>query len=217
MPTLDYIPGTDAELVTWLTNFKLKLPEIAAALNLPMEKVYELIYEIDLHIESIHTATTKKEEYSKAVADKNGRAKTSLKSIRFLTNLMKATSGYTEGMGKELGVIGTTTTIDVITYKPQIKVDVLARGMIRITFKKGSTDGVNIYRRRKGALTWEFVARDTVSPYEDRIQLQNAGSAGALGVLRHCGHQRSGNRAVQRCGGGGDRGVVLGANEEMKV
>lgn len=78
-------------------------------------------------------------------------------------------------MGQELGVIGTTKKVDVINYKPQLKVDVLARGMIRITFKKGSTDGVNIYRRRKGALSWDFVVRDTVSPYEDRIQLQTPG------------------------------------------
>lgn len=175
MSTRDYIPGSDAELLPWLTNFKLKVPDIAAALNLPMERVYELIYEIDLLIEAIHTATTKKEEYAKAVADKNSRAKTSLKGIRALANLMKATNGFTEGMGQELGIFGTSTTIDVITYKPQIKIDVLARGIIRITFKKGSTDGVNIYRRRKGSLTWEFVARDTVSPYEDRIQLQNPG------------------------------------------
>ena len=175
MPTQDYVPGADAELLPWLTNFKLKVTDIAAALNLPMEKVYELIYEIDLLIESIHTATTKKEEYAKAVADKNDRAKTALKNLRSLAKLMKATNGFTEGMGQELGIIGSTTSIDTINYKPKIKLDVLARGIIRIAFVKGNTDGVNIYRRRKGSLTWEFVARDTVSPYEDRIQLQVPG------------------------------------------
>ncbi|GEM_PF-2501282 len=37
MPTKDYIPGTDTELVTWLTNFKLKIPEITMRLMLPMQ------------------------------------------------------------------------------------------------------------------------------------------------------------------------------------
>ncbi len=175
MPSRDYIPRTDAELVTWLTNYKLKLPEATTKLMLPMRPDDNLQYEIDQYIQSIHNATTKKEEYSKAVADKNDMGTKVLAKIRAMANLMKASSGYTEGIGQELGIISTTATIDVITYKPKIKVDILARGIIRITFKKGSTDGVNIYRRRKGSLTWEFVARDTVSPYEDRIQLQNLG------------------------------------------
>lgn len=136
MPTKDYVPGTDAELIPWLTNIRLKLPDIAAALNLPMEKVYELINEIDLHIEAIQNANIKKEEYAKAVADKNSRAKTSIKGIRALANLLKATDGFTEGMGQELGIFGTATTLDVVTYKPKIKLVVLARGIIRITFKK---------------------------------------------------------------------------------
>ncbi|MFN7116689.1 MAG: hypothetical protein ACK4TA_07790 [Saprospiraceae bacterium] len=175
MATRDYIPRTDAELITWLTNFKLKLPEIATRLNLPMDRIYTLIYKIDGYIQSIHTATTKKEEYSKAVADKNDQGKVTLKAIRAEANLMKALEGYTEGIGQELGIIGTTRVVDMIHYKPSIKLDVFARGIIRIAFVKGDTDGVNIYRRRKGSLTWEFVARDTVSPYEDRIQLQNPG------------------------------------------
>lgn len=175
MATRDYIPRTDAELITWLTNFKLKLPDIAATLMLPMERVYELIYKIDNYIQSIHNATTKKEEYSKAVADKNDLGKDTVKAIRAEANLLKAMNGFTEGMGQELGIFGTTTSIDTINYKPKIKLDVLARGIIRIAFVKGNIDGINIYRRRKGSLTWEFVARDTVSPYEDRIQLQVPG------------------------------------------
>lgn len=175
MPTQDYFPTKDGELLTWLTNYKLKYPNVTAQLMLPMETVGELQQEIDMYIQSIHNANTKKEEYSKSVADKNDLGAKVMAKIRARTNLIKASSGYTEGMGQELGVIGTTKKVDVINYKPQIKVDVLARGMIRITFKKGSTDGVNIYRRRKGALIWEFVARDTNSPYEDRIHLQTPG------------------------------------------
>lgn len=37
MPSRDYIPRTDAELVTWLTNYKLKFTDVATTLTLPME------------------------------------------------------------------------------------------------------------------------------------------------------------------------------------
>lgn len=174
MPTKDYIPTTDAELIPWLTNYKLKLQEVTTQLTLPMQPDDNLPYEIDLFIQSIHTTTTKKEEWSRSVADKNDLGEKILAKIRAKTNLIKASPGYTEGIGQELGIIGATKKVDVVNYKPIIKVELIA-GVVRISFKKNSTDGVNIYRRRKGALTWEFLARDTVSPYEDRIQLQNPG------------------------------------------
>lgn len=63
MPTQDYFPTKDGELLTWLTNHKLKYPNITAQLMLPMESDGELQYEIDLYIQSIHNANTKKEEY----------------------------------------------------------------------------------------------------------------------------------------------------------
>lgn len=175
MPTKDYIPTTDGDLIPWLTNYKLKFQGTTTQLMLPMQPDDNFLYEIDQYIQSIHNATTKKEEWSRSVADKNDLGAKVLAKIRAKTNLIKASSGYTEGIGQELGIIGTTKKVDVINYKPPIKLDVLARGIIRISFTKGSTDGINIYRRRKGSLTWEFVARDTVSPYEDRIQLQNPG------------------------------------------
>lgn len=174
MATRDYIPRTDAELIPWLTNYKLKLQEVTTQLMLPMQPDDNLHYEIDLFIQSIHNTTTKKEEWSRSVADKNDQGAKLLAKIRAKTNLIKASSGYTEGMGQELGIIGTTTKVDVVNYKPLLKVELIA-GVVRISFKKNNTDGVNIYRRRKGSLTWEFLARDTVSPYEDRIQLQNPG------------------------------------------
>jgi len=174
MPTKDYIPTTDAELIPWLTNYKLKLQEITAQLMLPMQPDDNLLYEIDMYIQSIHNAITKKEEWSKAVADKNDQGAKILAKVRARTNLIKASSGYTDGIGQELGVIGTTKRVDVVNYKPSIKVELIA-GVIRISFKKNNTDGINLYRRRKGELQWQFVARDTVSPYEDRIQLQNPG------------------------------------------
>ena len=174
MPTKDYIPTTDAELIPWLTNYKLKLQEITAQLMLPMQPDDNLLYEIDMFIQSIHNAITKKEEWSKAVADKNDQSAKILAKVRARTNLIKASAGYTEGIGQELGIIGATKRVDVVNYKPSIKVELIA-GVIRISFKKNNTDGINLYRRRKGELQWQFVARDTVSPYEDRIQLQNPG------------------------------------------
>ncbi len=174
MPTKDYIPTTDGELIPWLTNYKLKLQEITTQLMLPPQPDDNLLYEIDMFIQSIHTATTKKEEWSRAVADKNDLSAKIVAKIRARTNLIKASAGYTEGIGQELGIIGTTKKVDVVNHKPIIKVELIA-SVVRISFKKNNTDGINLYRRRKGELEWQFVARDTISPYEDRIQLQQPG------------------------------------------
>lgn len=45
---------------------------------------------------------------------------------------------------------------------------------MRIKFSKSSTDGVNLYHRRKGQAEWSFLARDTKSPYDDHIVLSIA-------------------------------------------
>lgn len=170
MPTKDYIPGTDAELIPWLTNFKAKIANVTSTLKLPKDGNGDLPSEIDDYIQSIHKANTKKEEWSSAVAEKNDKGTDVLGKVRAMANLIKASSGYTEGIGQELGIIGGAKVINKDTYKPELKAVVIG-GLVRISFKKRGTDGVNIYRRRKGEMTWQFLARDTASPYEDRIKL----------------------------------------------
>jgi len=44
-----------------------------------------------------------------------------------------------------------------------------------IKFTKKGVDGININHRKKGSLTWKFLARDTKSPYDDYIELAVAG------------------------------------------
>ena len=49
-------------------------------------------------------------------------------------------------------------------------------GYVRIKFKKGKTNGINLYSRIKGQTVWKFVSRDTNSPYDDHTPLAVSGT-----------------------------------------
>jgi len=93
-------------------------------------------------------------------------------NVRKKVTRIKAHKNYTDAMGRELGIIGTTTTFDATGYKPFLSVEVTG-GLVGIKFQKKGVDGVNIYCRRKGEVSWRFLARDTRSPYDDHIKLEN--------------------------------------------
>ncbi len=166
----NYFPRSNAEQVTWLTNFSSKIAISGVSLGLTVTEISELQTNCSSLITAINTAETLKTSLKSATAAKEIAVQTNGGNIRNNVARLKTSASYNATMGQDLGVIGTSTALDFATFKAKLTVENFA-GYIRLKFTKKGTDGVNIYRRKLGESTWHFLARDTKSPYDDHIVL----------------------------------------------
>jgi uncharacterized protein YqgV (UPF0045/DUF77 family) len=166
----DFVPRKEAERVIFLKDLDARLDVHVAALNiLPAvrtaihDMIAELITSVDNY--SQHKAVLKSLE-----TIKSGKMSDTLAYIREQVARWKTEPGYTEAIGQELKIIGSSTTLDPHTYKPKLSAEIKP-GYILLTFVKAGVDAVNIYYRVKGNGDLKFMARDTQSPYMDASPL----------------------------------------------
>ncbi len=172
--TNDFIPRTESEQVIWANNFKTNLVTQGAAVGLTAAQITALGISSTNIITAVNNVETKRTGLNEAVAQKDVVKKNEFKSIREAVAKIKTNAGYTTAIGQSLGIIGTTTGFDSDNYKAVITASNYA-GFVRIKFTKNGVDGINIYNRQKGTSAWKFLARDTKSPYDDHIVLENEG------------------------------------------
>lgn len=95
---------------------------------------------------------------------------------------------FTTAIGKDLAILTQSVNgVDTENYQPVIKV-ASHPGYVRIIFKNKGVDGINIYKRRKGEADFIFLARDTKSPYDDKMTMPTPPNAEvyeymAIGVI----------------------------------
>lgn len=105
----DFIPAALAELDVWQTNFKNKVSNIAKQLNIPDSEVQPVLNAIDAQSNSYGKVMAIRKEAKSATSQNDAQTKTTVASIRVLSNQIKAAPGYTEAMGHELGILGVDT------------------------------------------------------------------------------------------------------------
>ncbi len=169
-----YFPKSNAQKVTWLTNFKNKIAIHGSALGLTKEQIESNQDYCDEAISKINAVEVKKTELKAAVKGRNEILKT--KSVDFRTQIahFKTSPGFAKSIGEELGVVSSSANMDKATYKAVINAKLFA-GVVRIKFVKKGVDGVNIYHRKKGETTWRFLTKNSKSPYNDKIILATVG------------------------------------------
>ena len=89
---------------------------------------------------------------------------------------IKTSPGYTEAIGKSLGIIGADSTIDTTTLKPILTADLQA-GQVVVGWTKQGMDGVEIHVDRGDSKGFVFLAIDTVPDYNDTAPLPATGQA----------------------------------------
>lgn len=166
----DYVPKKEADKINFLKNLDARLdPHVVALAILPAvrdaihDKIANLVTAVDNY--SQQKAVLKSLE-----TIKSGQFNDTLTYIREQVKRWKTEPGYTEAIGQELQIIGTSTELDPHTYKPKLAAEIKP-GYILLTFVKAGVDAVNIYYRVKGNADWKFLARDTQSPYMDASPL----------------------------------------------
>ncbi len=169
----DFFPKSNAQQVTWLTNFKNKIAIHGLVLGLTKEEIADYQSYCDNTIEKINVVEAKKGELKAAVKSKDEAINSKTNKFRTKIAHFKTSPSFEKSIGEDLGVMSTKKTMDKATYKPLISTQLFA-GVVRIKFIKKGVDGVNIYHRKKGEIGWKFLAKDNKSPYEDQIILANA-------------------------------------------
>ena len=169
---MDYIPRKDGDLLVWLANYKTKIAIYGATLGVAGGDILAQQVQCDQMMEAITELAVAKDALKSKLADKTSRYQTAVGFLRTNIARQKQSPSYTATIGEDMGVVGTGTSLDTATYKAQISGELFG-GFIRIKFKKMGADGVNIYHRKKGDAQWQFLARDTKSPYDDHIVLAN--------------------------------------------
>jgi hypothetical protein len=172
----DYVPGADAALRLWLAGFKTSIATNGPTLGFTAQQVTDAQAWADAIIAAIDNAKQKSDEATAATANKETAKGVNLKSIRDMIAVAKKSAAYTEAIGKALGAVGTTSTIDTETIKPNLTAATSVAG-VTLKFNKQGTDGVNIYTKRGAETEFKFLARDTQSPYVDTRDNLGATSA----------------------------------------
>ena len=167
MALKDFIKKTDADLSKQEENFNTKLPAHAAALGILPAEVTSVTGILTDHITSFTNSIAKKAESKAAVHDNLAKKALALDEFRRIAKKIKASTGYTEAIGEELGIIGPDVApSDYRTVQPKLKGDISGE-VVHIYFDKFDLEGLKLFSQRGAETDYTFLANDTHSPYTD--------------------------------------------------
>lgn len=175
MSTTDFVPTRDADQTIWLKNFRDKLPAHAKTLGWSDAQTQATQKRCDELVASITLNEKKYAEYLAQVASTRSMKASELNALRGEARRIKSAVGYTEAMGKDLGIVKTSAMPAAPTAFKARAVAELHPGFVRIKWRKAGCDSVNVYMRRRGETEWRFLGRDTSSPYDDATPLAQTG------------------------------------------
>ena len=196
MSSHSFFPTTEAGQVVWLTNYALKLPIHGPVCGIGEEEIANTLKDIRYYIWMLQHLNPVVHHYAKETTahkvhmiNGGGNETASLPQAPFFPDpppipapgiqkrlfaqiiRLKASAGFNDAIGKDLGVIGTGTTIEHPMPEFTATVELGMTGLrVRLDFKKYGHDGIWIECRINGG-EWDFLAVDTVKPYLDERPL----------------------------------------------
>lgn len=191
---MSYLPRQEPELAAWAAHFLTKLTThatsvdvSAAALATLKDDVAFLSYLLLVMVPAYRAKAQEVTAYKDLVKDGPAGAAggtvpvapTLPKSptvvvpgviprIQSLVQRIKNAPGYTEAIGRDLGIVGPTADQAVADHeKPTFKAVALADGRVRLDWVKGKADGVRVESRRGNEAEWTVLGDDRFSPFHD--------------------------------------------------
>ena len=189
----DYIPTTDAALVTWFNNFSTKFAAYAPAIGLSAADVTAVNNDDAMVQTLMNRVETYKQEAQEAVAYKNLMLKKPLGTpapappvnpnpalpvtapapgilarTRALAARIKAAPAYSEAIGKDLGIVGTgDNAAPNPAAKPALAAVTAGADTVDVSFVKNGYQGVLLEGQRGTETAWTQIANLRYSPYRD--------------------------------------------------
>jgi hypothetical protein len=191
-----FFPTTEAGQSVWLANFSLKLPIHGPVCGIGAEEIAGTVGEVGYYVWMLHhwhpaiqRHAKESTAYKSLMISGSGSEASPLPQLaqfpdppppprpgiqKRLFNLIiriKASAGYNESIGHDLGIIATPGTAEHPIPELTVTAGLGTAGpQVRIDFKKYGHDGVWIETRTNGG-DWAFLAIDTVKPYLDERPL----------------------------------------------
>lgn len=194
MAKKDYIPTSDNDKNVWLSNFANSLTTYASVLKISEEEVQSIKNDTAMYnyalmcLESVNAYNRQMTAFKNALRDGNeitqevamplppvfpttpATVKAGIFSrIRKLAQNLKTREGYTEDIGKALGLVGESTVTDYNNLQPALQAEV-SGGQVIVKWKKGKADSINIYVKR-GTSDFTLAGTDAKPPYYDPTPL----------------------------------------------
>lgn len=186
-----YLPRGDKERALWLSNFATKFALFGPTLGFSKDEITAVQRDAAMFSYLIGLVTSYATAKEARVAYKNimrdGRAGTTyiikpvpeaemqepaqvppgiFPRIAKLVQRIKHSTGYTEPIGKDMGIIAAASSIDQVNLKPVLRL-VRKADAVQVQWKKGKTHGLRIEVDR-GNGVWQFLAVDTIPHYTDK-------------------------------------------------
>jgi hypothetical protein len=171
---IPYFPQSDETLLGWATNTKQQAGIVGPLINYAPAKVTEIQDACQVLIEALNKNIAKRTEYEAAVKAKDLAKKEQSVILKGLFRLMKATPGYTEDLGKQMGIVGSSNRVLPEDLRPSIILSIVPTG-VSISFNKKGMLAVGIYSRVKGSGDWNYIGCHDSSPFIDTRPLAIAG------------------------------------------
>jgi hypothetical protein len=160
-----FFPKSPKAMALWSQNYRTKIGARATALSMTPAEVAREIVICDSFIDAINSVEDLKTLLSGAYSARNSIIETLGQELRMDIKRHKTAEGYTNAIGSELGLIGSSTEFDINTFKPVISVDPFGNG-IHIRFTKKGVNNINIYHRKKGDEAFKLLTRAIKSPFK---------------------------------------------------
>lgn len=171
--TKDFFPTSDDRLAVWNASYKENIVVHGPTLGLTAAEVTEQEDAAASIESSVDGLEMKRNQAKEASAFKRRMVKEKGAVLRKCIARMKTHPAYTEEIGRELGIVGPSQTLDISKVKPELKLTVYP-GYVSIAFTKQGLEGVVIFSRIKGTLGWEKLGTDFASPFLDKRPLKEA-------------------------------------------
>jgi hypothetical protein len=193
MASREFVPGSDTALAAWLLHFASKVDTHAPAIAVSAAEIAALKADaamVEWTLKVLPSLRASGQQFTSFKEDLlNGQtggapcevpvAPTFLPApaavptgaiprARALAQRIKKSPGYTEAIGRDLGLIAPATdAVAAEASKPTFRATSLPHSEIRLDWVKGRHSGVVIQGKRAGDTDWVDLGKDNYSPYVD--------------------------------------------------
>jgi hypothetical protein len=200
MNARDIIPGTDAEVARWILHFASKIDAYAGSLAITKQDVVTLKEDAAMISWTLGVLTSVRATAQQLTSYKNnlfdGEAGAApptpvlpsfsaapspvpagaISRTRNLVQRIKKSPGYTDAIGKDLGLVAAAPQAPEGEPKPSFRAAALPGSEVRLDWTKAGFTGVVIQGKRQGDGDWVTLGRDNYSPFEDKRPPLTAGA-----------------------------------------
>jgi hypothetical protein len=160
----DFLPLKMAKVDSWEQRFSTQLDNQAAYLGISPTQVTAIKEQIDAHRTAYKEAQAAKITAKSKVAAMKTQQAITLKAVRKIVRIIKASPTYADSIGEGMGIVGPEDSREL--KPPVLKLRSIG-GRTVISYKKYRSHGIFIYSKRGHETQLTLLAVDARSPYVD--------------------------------------------------